>query len=208
MKSNLILNWSCLTAALLTVQPASAENLWQHRISERAYLFNDSKARNIGDNVTVIVSQTTDVANTEARKLDKSTSTSGSLDVSGSSDGGFGEQGGKVSLDVASASERKFDGSAAYNAAQDFSDRLTCTVMDVLPNGNMVISGERRVRVAGEERTLVMTGVIRGLDIGPDNSISSQYISQFHMEYETGGMSQRFTRPGWLGRAMNVVWPW
>jgi len=140
--------------------------------------------------------------------MGKSTSTKGALDLAASSGGGFAEQEAKAALSLNSTSDRKFDGSSAYSTAQNFTDAMTCTVMDVLPNGNMVIAGERRVRVAGEERTILVSGIVRGLDLGPDNTINSRYISQFRMEYQAGGTSQKFTRQGWMGKAVNAVWPW
>lgn len=198
----------CGCAALLISGSAvRGESLWQKRTPERGFLFYDSKARNIGDNVTVVIAQNTDVANKEGRNLQKATTTRGSFDVAGQADGGFGDQDAKAGLDLNATSSRKFDGGATYSAAQEFTDRMTVTVMDVLPNGNMVISGQRRLRVAGEERTLLLSGVIRGLDIGPDNTIHSRYISELRLDYETGGPSQKFTRQGWLGRAVNAVWP-
>ncbi|WP_437187499.1 flagellar basal body L-ring protein FlgH [Planctomicrobium sp. SH668] len=192
---------------LLPAERVQAENLWQQRTPERGFLFYDSKARNIGDNVTVLITQTTNVSNKEDRKLGKSTAAATGFKFKGTSDGGFGDQGAEAALDLNNSSSRKFNGEAQYSSAQAFTDRMTMTVMDVLPNGNMVISGERRVRVAGEEKTLVVTGIIRGLDIGPDNMISSQYVSEFRMDYQAGGTSQRFTKQGWMGRAANVVWP-
>jgi len=200
----------CLMTLSATAVPAvvTAESLWQQRTPERAYLFYDSKARNIGDSVTVLIAQTTGVTNKEARTMGKTTSAKGTLDLAASSDGGFGEQGAKAAASLNSASDRKFDGASTYSAEQNFTDAMTCTVMDVLPNGNMVIAGERRVRVAGEERTLHVSGIVRGLDLGPDNSINSRLISQFRMEYQSGGPSQKFTRQGWMGRAVNAVWPW
>lgn len=199
---------SCLAMLLGAQGIVSADNIWQRRTPERGFLFYDSKARNVGDNVTVIISQTTNVDNKEDRTMSKATSSSGAFDMKGSSDGGFGEQGAAASLALNSKSARKFDGEAAYSAAQAFTDRLTVTVMDVLPNGNMVVSGERRVRVAGEEKVLVLTGVIRGLDINADNTINSQYIAQAQWSFQGGGPSQKYTRQGWLGRAVNVVWPY
>jgi flagellar L-ring protein precursor FlgH len=193
-----------LWSGSLSVQ---AENLWLRRTPNNGFLFYDTKARNIGDNLTIIITHTTDVENSEDRQMDKSTSSKGTFDVAGSSDGGFGTQGAKASVDLESTSERKFDGSQNYSTTQAFTDRMTATVMDVLPNGNMVITGQRDVRIAGEQRVLVVSGVVRGLDIGPDNTIASQYISDFRLEYLASGYSQKYTRQGWLGRAMNVVWP-
>lgn len=198
----------CLAVWLVPADWCCAENLWQRRTPERGFLFYDSKARNVGDTVTVVISQTTSVDNKEDRKLNKSTSASGVFDVEGSSEGGFASQAAKAALSLSSASSRKFDGGAGYSAAQAFTDRMACTVMDVLPNGNMVISGERRVRVAGEEKVLILTGVIRGLDINADNTVNSQHIAQAQWSYQGGAASQKFTRQGWLGRAVNVVWPY
>jgi flagellar L-ring protein precursor FlgH len=199
--------WGGLALLLGAPAPLWAENIWQRRTPDRGFLFYDTKARNIGDNLTVVISQTTDVNNKENRNMEKATSSKATLNWAGSTDGGLGAQEAKAAAELDTSSDRKFDGQAAYTTAQAFTDRMTVTVMDVLPNGNMIVSGERRVRVAGEERTLVMSGVIRGLDIGPDNTINSQYVSQFRLDYQPGGPAQKFTRQGWLGRATNVVWP-
>jgi flagellar L-ring protein precursor FlgH len=80
-------------------------------------------------------------------------------------------------------------------------------VVDILPNGNLVIEGKRRVWVAGDEAVLVLSGVVRGLDIGPDNTLLSRYISELSISYESRGPERHFTRQGWLGRGMNYVWP-
>jgi len=207
MKKNDKIAWTCLAILWGTPWMAQAEDIWQRRTPERGFLFYDSNARNVGDNVTVIITQATNVNNSEDRSMSKSTSTAGTFDVKGSSNGGFGEQGAEGSLALNSTSARKFDGEAAYKAAQVFTDRLTVTVMDVLPNGNMVVSGERRIRVAGEEKVLILSGIIRGLDINSDNTINSQYVAQAQWSYQGGGTSQKYTRQGWLGRAVNVVWP-
>ncbi|WP_437227760.1 flagellar basal body L-ring protein FlgH [Planctomicrobium sp. SH661] len=208
MKTTNKIACSCLAVLLGSQSVTFGENIWQRRTPERGFLFYDSKARNIGDNVTVIITQSTSVDNKEDRSMSKSTSAAGTFDLKGASDGGFGTQGAEASMSLNSTSARKFDGEAAYSANQAFTDRLTATVMDVLPNGNMVISGERRIRVAGEEKVLALTGVIRGLDINADNTINSQYIAQAQWTYQGGGTSQKFTRQGWLGRAVNVVWPY
>jgi len=199
---------SCLALFFGAQNVTHGDNIWQRRTPEHGFLFYDSKARNIGDNVTVIITQTTNVDNKEDRTMKKETSANGMFDIKGSSDGGFGDQGGEASLALTSSSARKFDGEAAYKSAQAFTDRMTVTVMDVLPNGNMVISGERRVRVQGEEKVLVLSGIIRGLDIAADNTVNSQYIAQAQWSYQGGGASQKFTKQGWLGRAVNVVWPY
>lgn len=197
----------CLLGLLGRKGSASAESIWDRRHPEHAYLFYDWKARRVGDLVTVVISEATDVGTREDRGMQKSTAANGGFNVESEADGGFGAQGARAMFDLGSSSERKFDGGSSYRAEQAFTDRVTATVMDVLPNGNMVIAGTRRVRVAGEERILTLSGVIRPIDFGPDNTIPSRFVSELKLDYESGGTSQRFTRQGWLGRAVNAVWP-
>ncbi|MEZ6130984.1 MAG: flagellar basal body L-ring protein FlgH [Planctomycetaceae bacterium] len=198
-----------IMSLLLTVcgLSAQAESLWKKRCPDHAFLFVDSKARRVGDLLTVVVLQDTDVNSQEGRGMGKSTSASNQFNLESETGGGLGTQGGNAALDISNKSSRKFDGSSSFSSNQAFTDRMTVTVMDVLPNGNMVISGQRRVRLAGDERTLVLTGVIRAIDIGPDNTIASRYISELRLLYESAGPEQRFTRQGWLGRATNAIWP-
>lgn len=197
----------CLLGLLGGKGLARAENLWEKRHPDHAYLFFDSKARNVGDLITVVISQSTDVGSREDRGMKKATSIKGLFNLDTETDGGFGAQGASAKFDLGSTSGRQFDGGSSFRSEQALTDRMTATVMDVLPNGNMVIAGKRRVRIAGEERTLVLTGVVRAIDLGPDNTIPSRFISDLDMFYESGGTSQTFTRQGWLGRATNKLWP-
>jgi flagellar L-ring protein precursor FlgH len=71
----------------------------------------------------------------------------------------------------------------------------------------MVISGRRCLSIAGEQRTLIVSGVVRPIDLGPDNKISSRYVADLKTVYEGEGSSKRFTRQGWMSRAANKVWP-
>lgn len=186
---------------------ASAESLWKKRTSGHAFLFVDSKARKAGDLLTVIVSQDTDVNSEEDRGMGKSSEATATSSLTSEAGGGFGTQAANAALDFSNRSGRKFDGNSSFRSNQAFTDRMTVTVMDVLPNGNLIVSGKRRVRVAGDETTLLLTGVVRAIDIGPDNTVSSRSISELRLLYEPAGPNQRFTRQGWLGRISNRIWP-
>ena len=139
--------------------------------------------------------------------MEKSSDSEGVFDLAGAIDGGFGSNAASAALDSTNSSGRSFDSGSTFRSASAFTDRMTATVLDVLPNGNMLISGKRKVEVYGDEQLLVVTGVIRAVDIGPDNEINSRYISDLTLNYEEFGNSARFTRQGWFSRAMNVVWP-
>lgn len=194
--------WTC---CLLLVFQATArgQSLWAHRVPERVFLFSDLAARKVGDLVTVVISESTDVANRDQRKLDKSAETTFGLDFS--SGGDLGE--GAGNLDINKDSSRKFDGSSQFSVQQDFADRITVQVLDVLPNGNLVLGGRRKRLISGEERVLVISGIARNMDISPDNTIRSQHIANFQIAYEGDGPQSSFTTQGWASRALNKIWP-
>lgn len=186
---------------------ARGESLWQRRDAARAFLFFDTQARNVGDLLTVVISETTGVQNQEERALSKENEASSSFDMESSASGDYGTAGGSAEFDFDSESERGFDGAASFRSQRDFATRLTASVVDVLPNGNLVISGRKNVVVAGDERILIVSGIVRPYDVSPDNTVQSRYIADFRVAYEGIGQEQAFTRQGFFGRFMNKVWP-
>ena len=84
---------------------------------------------------------------------------------------------------------------------------MTVTVVGVLPNGNLVVEGRRCRVITHETRVLVVSGVVRPLDIGPYNTVQSSFIADFQVVYEGKGPESSFTNQGWLGKIVNYVWP-
>lgn len=188
---------------LFAASTCAAQSLWDNRNPSKAFLFNDSQARRVGDLLTVFVSENTDVTNRENRSLSKATDASNKF---GFNYGGNGTSGG-VSQDFSSESDRNFDGSASFSSERDFSDRITVTVLDILPNGNLVIGGKRKVMVEGDAKMLVVSGIVRPYDIKADNSIQSRYVANFEIAYQGAGVEPRFTKQNWLGKITNTLWP-
>jgi flagellar L-ring protein precursor FlgH len=184
-----------------------ADSIWLRAQPDTAFLFVDSKARTVGDLITVVISETTAVDNKDDRSMNKATSASEGLSFSGEASGGLSGQSSAASLDFSNESQRDFQGGATFRSEREFIDRITVTVMDVLPNGNLVLSGKRRVWIAGEEVTLVVTGIARNIDIGPDNTVQSRFVSELRLNYESEGAPKAFTRQGRLGRMANRLWP-
>jgi flagellar L-ring protein precursor FlgH len=197
------------TTLLVLSCPAlcSAQSLWERRDPKMTFLFFDTQARRVGDLLTIIVNEDTDVDNKDKRSLNKDTSANSKLDLSFASTGVLGNSSGTLSNDDTAQSDRAFDGNSSFASEREFSDRLTVAVLDVLPNGNLVVGGRRRVMVENDARTLVISGVVRSLDVSADNTVPSRYVSQFEMFYEGEGAESKFVNQGWLGRAANWLWP-
>jgi flagellar L-ring protein precursor FlgH len=196
-------------ACVSAIVPASVrgDSLWERRKPGRAHLFEDSRARRVGDLLTIVVSESTEVDNREDKGLAKSSSSSGKFDLSAASGGGFGISAADANLDFGKENDRSFSGEASYRNSREFSDRITVMVSQVMPNGNLVLTGHRNISIEGEDRTLIISGMVRPIDIGPDNTISSRYVANMQAVYTGEGTERRFVHQGWLGRKMNKLWP-
>lgn len=197
----------------LTLGPAAAaataDDIWQRRDPRYAFLFQDNRARNVGDLVTVVVNETTNSNEREQRALDKANDSSGTVNFSGSSSaGGGGGRTGALSFSLTDAFRKRFNGSAQMTTARVFQDRIEATVVDILPNGNLVIEGYRSRVVATEERVLRLTGVIRPQDVGIGNAIQSSNVANFKISYLGRGPATRSLNQNYFGRFMNRAWPW
>jgi flagellar L-ring protein precursor FlgH len=107
----------------------------------------------------------------------------------------------------AETSNFAFSGAANMTTNRVFTDRLAVTVVDIMPNGNLVIEGYRSRVVAGEERVLRITGVVRQQDVGVGSTVLSGSVANFRVSYLGRGPATRTTTQGFLGRAYNLLRP-
>lgn len=197
-----------LVLGLLAAAPARADSIWERRDPKTAYLFHDYRARQVGDVLTIEVSEITAFEGQEKRELNKETKagvTKG-LNLKAAA-GSIMSRTFAGSGDATVGSQRKFDGTANNLIDRKFIDRMTVVVVGVLPNGNMLIEGFRKRVVSREVRVLRVTGIVRPADIGPWNTVQSQFIGNFSVIYEGRGPDSRATNRNWGGRIMNVLWP-
>ena len=203
---------SGLIAVLLAAALADnlrADSLWDRRDPNTAYMFNDYRARRVGDVLTILVEESTGSDSQEKREMGKQTAASLSTSGNGSSSA-LGQALRSFSYDFGlnSASNRTFDGKANSTIDRKFNDRLSVIVVAVLPNGNIVVEGVRQRMITREMRTLRVFGVLRPADIGPFNTVQSQYIANLRITYEGRGPESSYTNQGWGGRIMNKLWPY
>ena len=79
--------------------------------------------------------------------------------------------------------------------------------MDVLPNNNLVVTGTRNRNIAGDVQTIEVSGVVRPSDIAFDNTVESKRVADFRIETRNSGVAEPYTRPGWFGRILDIIWP-
>jgi flagellar L-ring protein precursor FlgH len=197
----------CLSAGLWPNRSRADDSIWDRRDQRAGYLFVDNRARHIGDLLTIVVREATGIDQKEKRALDKNSDTGGVFNFKSSWQDGAGSHAAAGEFNHNSTSNRSFDGKSEFTSQRELVDRMTVTVIDALPNGNLLIEGTRRRIVSGEDRTLRVSGMVRPSDITVNNLVESQYIANFHVAYEGKGTESRFTNQGWFSRAVNRVWP-
>jgi flagellar L-ring protein precursor FlgH len=200
-----------LLLAICVFSPAltSADSIWQRHNFFNSFLYVDNRARRPGDIVTVLITENTDIQHQDQRALAQKTDTGGGMSLSGNIQGTSKGANRTVSSGLTPDVNtiRNFTGNSTYNINQTFTDTVTCTVVAVQPNGNLVIEGFRQRVVTREVRTLRLCGVIRPMDINFDNTIPSTYVANFQIQYLGRGVETRFTNQGWCERIKNLIWP-
>lgn len=198
-------------ALSVTASCAVAESIWARGNSRTQNLTTDDKATEVGDVITIVIYERSTIANETTRDMSKSDSRSASM--SGSAQ--LGSIGGPLSdrtfdfpeVDFGSSSDTSFSGDTEYDSDRSVSDRITVVVQDLLPNGNMVVQGQRSREIDGDSQTVQISGVVRPSDVGFDNTVRSDRVADFRVVYEGAGQEQNFTNPGWLGRLANFLNP-
>ncbi len=186
-------------AALIpaTMSPlARADSLWERRDPRHAFLFDDSRARRVGDILTIEINEATNNNETEKRALSKSNSANAGINFS--SGANFSGNGN---------SARQFSGNSQLQTGRVFTDQLTVCVTDVLPNGNLVVEGYRSRIINSELRELRITGVVRPIDISLQNVVQSPAVANFRISYVGRGPESSFINQGWFSRIFNKIWP-
>ncbi len=193
-----------------TAQKYNADgSLW--RASRHRGFFNDLRARRVGDLVTVNIVET-------SKATKKATTTTGrdsSINAGISNLLGYEAKLSKIGVPGNFSNEtmlkasmtNDFDGSGETTRDESMTAAITARVVEVTPNGNLVIKGCREIKVNNENQVITLMGVIRPEDISPDNTVLSSYIADARIAYSGRGPVSDKQKPGWLTRAVDYIWP-
>jgi flagellar L-ring protein precursor FlgH len=165
-------------------------------------LFEDRRARRVGD--TLVVNITENLSAT--RQSDTSAERSGSATYAVPKVFGLpGKflQGGQLNA----SSDNKFEGKGSTSSANTFTGTMTVTVVEVLANGNLVVSGEKQVGVNRDSQTIRLSGVVNPTFIVSGNTINSTQIADARIDYRGKGAIDEAQTMGWLARFFLSVLP-
>ena len=190
------------------IPTASAGSLWTKKGADESALVSDLRAQKIGDILTVVVQETASAQSSRRTKTDTTASTKASIDkFLYSPDGSdfLTKNGVMPSLDLGGSTN--YSGGGQITNSQSVAGRAAVTVIDLLPNGNLVIEGSRLVSFSGEKQYAVLRGVIRPQDIQNGNTISSTSIADARVEFISQGAITVSEKKGWWTRFYDTINP-
>ena len=191
-----------LTAStLLSTACSQADSIWAKRDKNMKAIYADDVARQIGDVLTITITENSTVDNKAKRDLKKETDRSTEFN---------GELGNFVDLGdfgMAAESDNELKSKADYKDERKFNDSITVVVVDILPNSNLVVLGTRNRDISGDIQTIEVSGIVRPSDISFDNKVKSEQVADFRIISRNSGVSAPYTKPGWFGSILDIIWP-
>jgi len=172
-------------------------------------LFGDVRARHVGDIITVTLSEQTHAT----KEATTSTAKDNSVDVKTPTL--FGNalkfstpfQGGQnSSLETGLSSSKSFDGSGTSAQSNQLTGSISAVVTEVMPNGYLKIRGKKVISINQGNEFIELTGVVRPVDVSPDNSISSRLVANARISYTGDGAISEASNMGWLAGFFNSGW--
>jgi len=206
MNNRMVLVSGLVVFLLVSSAGVEGGSIWAKRGKNMRDLYADDVARYIGDILTINIIEASKVDNKSKRDLKKETSRSTVFN------GELGEifETGLIDLGefgMSASSKNELKGKADYKDERKFTDSITVVVVDVLPNGNLVVMGSRSRNIAGDIQTIDVSGIVRPSDIAFDNTIKSEQIADFRIISRNKGVAEPYNRQSWLGRIFDVIWP-
>jgi len=164
----------------------------------------DHRARYVNDLVTIRVIENITGSGTADSALAKNSSAAAAVSKLFGMEKRFPGSADPTAL-VAAKTATDFKGAGTTNRTGELTASMTARVSDVLPNGDMVVEGIREIEINGDRQIVVLSGVVRQVDIDQNNIVRSTEIGQLRIRYFGRGLMKDNLKPGWLIRALNKV---
>jgi flagellar L-ring protein precursor FlgH len=173
--------------------------------SPNLFLYRDQKARGIGDIVTIQVVETATATNSATTATQKK----GDISLSAPALGGIEK--GASALNFANilqgAGGINFNGTGSTSRTGQLQAAISARVVEVLPNGDMRLEGNKEVAINGERQILTIRGLVRVKDVSPNNQVLSTSIADMAVLFNGKGVVADANKPGWLYKVFRIITP-
>jgi len=184
----------------------SADSLWNQGLSRN--MCGDKKAQTVGDILTILIQEN----NGATRQNNTTTSKKASLNAaiasilySPTTSGLLTKKGALPAINYTSDAE--FNGGGSINNAETITAQVSVKVVDVLPNGNMVVEGQLHTAFSGEKQDAIVRGTVRPDDIMANNTLYSYNIADATIQFMSKGAITDAQRKGWFTRVWDKLSP-
>lgn len=165
-------------------------------------LFEDQRPRNTGDVLTIVIAENINATKSSAATAARNGTTNLAVPTAGFLSGLFNH----VNLNASGANT--FNGTGGANASNTFNGTITVTVTNVLPNGNLVVSGEKQMLINQGNEFVRFSGVVNPNTVSGANTVLSTEVADARIEYSAKGYINEAQSMGWLQRFFLNVAPW
>lgn len=175
-------------------------------------LLADLRASNVGDIVTVIITESSKAGDEASTSADKTSGVkvgiTSLLGLSMPQMNAFKDNTITAENAIEGAVGNVSKGQGKTERQSVFTTSLTTRVIQILPNSNLVIQGTRHMKINNETEVVTLSGIIRPEDLDTNNNVPSTKVAEARMEIAGFGVISDKQRQGWLTRIIDHIWPW
>jgi flagellar L-ring protein precursor FlgH len=180
--------------------PAANGSIYQPGVSRT--LFEDRRARYVGDTMTIVIAETTSASTASSTSVSRAGSINTTVPTIQGLPGKFLQ-----GIDLSASSDISHAGEGDAAARNAFTGNIAVTVIEVLGNGNLLVSGEKQVSIGQGTEYIRLSGVINPYFISTANTINSANVADARIEYRATGAISEAQVMGWLTRFFMSVLP-
>jgi flagellar L-ring protein precursor FlgH len=174
-----------------------------YQVGHDIALFENSVAHRVGDTLTIQLMESTAASKSSSTSTKKSTR----VDMPGPIIAGRPvTSNGKEILNVDIDNEQEFEGEGASSQSNKLQGNITVTVAKRLSNGNLLVRGQKWIQINQGKEYVRIQGIVRPIDISPDNTIPSYKVADAMIAYGAQGALADANSPGLLSRFFNMKW--
>lgn len=167
--------------------------------------FEDRRARMVGDSVTILITERVTASQTSSSKLDRASGMSAGVSALPFLSGNAAANLARVK--IGGTTDSNFEGGGKTTNENIFTSSITATVIEVLPNGHLVVTGEKQIGVNDNVDVLRFSGTVDPRALQPGSTVSSTQVANVRVQSRGRGAQSEIQAMGWLSRAFNLVSP-
>lgn len=189
--------------------PGVRASLWRESGGPMNDIFHDYRAWKPMDLLTIIINERAQGNKQANTRVNKTSSFQAAIENLIGIDTSFASRNPGVdpSSLINAETETEFTGQGQTLRQDLLTGTISAMVTEVLPSGILRLEGEKIITVNGEEQTMKITGLVRPRDVNSNNEVASTQIANVRIDYFGRGTLGDSQSPGWLGKILNVVWP-